>query len=55
MNEIGIVKEVNGVTAIVAVTKKSSCDHCSDGAGTCLSKGNEMLIDALNVVKAEVG
>lgn len=55
MNEIGIVKEVNGVFAIVAVTKKTSCDHCSDSASNCQSKGDEMLIDALNVVKAEVG
>jgi len=55
MNEIGVVKEINGVSAIVAVVKKTACDHCSDGAGACHSKGDEMLIDALNVVKAEIG
>jgi sigma-E factor negative regulatory protein RseC len=55
MEEIGVVKEINGVSAIVAVTKKTSCDHCTDGAGKCHSKGDEMLIDALNIVKAEVG
>src|SRR3989304_2983302 len=53
MEEIGIVKSVEGVTAKVTVAKKSVCDKCT--AGTCLITGEGAEIAALNTAGAEAG
>ncbi|MDP2167585.1 MAG: SoxR reducing system RseC family protein [Thermodesulfovibrionales bacterium] len=53
MEEIGVVKSVEGLTAKVAVAKKSMCDKCT--AGTCLLTDEGAEIEALNNIGAEVG
>jgi sigma-E factor negative regulatory protein RseC len=53
MEEIGIVKNVDGVNAKVLVERKSACDKCTEGK--CLVTDGGAIIDALNLAKAEVG
>ncbi len=52
MEEIGIVKSVSGVLAIVAVEGKSPCDQCKMG---CKVTDSGAELEAINSVKAEVG
>jgi sigma-E factor negative regulatory protein RseC len=41
MEEIGIVKSANGMTARVAFEKKSACEHCLAGVCDMGRKGND--------------
>ena len=54
VDEIGVVTEVEGVTAKVLVRKKGMCDGCAVG-GTCKSTEKGMEINALNQVSARTG
>lgn len=53
MEEIGIVKSIEGITAKVSVPRKSACEGCT--AGTCKPDEQSMEIEALNKAKAKVG
>ncbi len=53
MEEIGVVKSVEGVMARVDVPRKSACDGCT--AGTCRPEEKFMEIEALNRAGAVVG
>ncbi|MCE5194625.1 MAG: SoxR reducing system RseC family protein [Nitrospiraceae bacterium] len=53
MEEIGIVKSIDGVLAKVSVPKKSICEGCT--AGTCKPDAQTMEIDAVNKVNASIG
>ncbi|NOY39186.1 MAG: SoxR reducing system RseC family protein [Nitrospirae bacterium] len=53
MEEVGIVKSIDGVTAKVLVERKSACDKCSEGL--CHVSDAGALIDALNIAKAKEG
>lgn len=53
MEEIGVVKSIEGVYARVAVKKKSMCEHCT--AGTCHLTEEGAEIEALNEARAQVG
>ncbi len=53
MEEVGIVKSVEGVTAKVLVERKSACDKCSEGL--CHVSDAGALIDALNIARAKEG
>jgi sigma-E factor negative regulatory protein RseC len=50
--EIGIVKSVNGVLAVVNVPRKSACDGCNAG---CKMDEQFMEIEAFNQAGAKVG
>ncbi len=52
MEEIGIVKSVNGVMAIVSVTRKSACEQCKAG---CHVTDSGAEIEAINRAKAKIG
>lgn len=52
MDEIGIVKTVNGVLAKVSVERKSACDSCKAG---CRVTDAGAEIEAFNQAKAMVG
>lgn len=52
MDEIGIVKTVNGVLAKVSVERKSACDSCKAG---CHVTDAGAEIEAFNQAKASVG
>jgi sigma-E factor negative regulatory protein RseC len=52
IEEIGIVKSVNGVTAVVNVPRKSACDGCTAG---CKMDDHFMEIEAFNQAGARVG
>lgn len=52
MDEVGIVKSINGAIAIVSVEKKSACDQCKAG---CSVSDSGVEIEAFNKVKAAVG
>ncbi|GBE36640.1 soxR reducing system protein RseC [bacterium BMS3Bbin07] len=52
MEEVGIVKSVEGVTAKVLVERKSACDKCREG---CHVSDAGALIEALNIAKAKEG
>ncbi|MEW6116600.1 MAG: SoxR reducing system RseC family protein [Nitrospirota bacterium] len=55
MEEIGVVREIHGPKALIAVQKKSSCESCPGGS-VCKKLGaNEMMIEAVNDVKAGIG
>ena len=54
MEEVGVVKETDGITAKVVVQKKGACDACA-GKGACKSTDEGMEIEALNTVHAEPG
>lgn len=53
IEEIGIVKSVEGMTAVVAVAKKSACEGCT--MGTCKPEEKSMEIEALNQAGAKAG
>ncbi|MEW6001731.1 MAG: SoxR reducing system RseC family protein [Nitrospirota bacterium] len=53
MEEIGVIKSIEGMTAMVSVPKKSVCEGCT--AGTCKPSEQSMEIEALNLIKAQVG
>ena len=52
MNEFGTVKHVHGITAIVSVDRKSSCEQCAAG---CTLSDSGANIEAVNRVEAKVG
>lgn len=54
MEEIGIVKETVGPTAIVQVQRQSACDKCASSS-VCKSLGDYAEIEALNEAKARTG
>lgn len=53
IEEIGVVKSLEGVLAKVDVPKKSACEGCT--AGTCKPDEQCMEIEALNQAGAKVG
>ncbi len=53
IEEIGIVKSINGIIATVNVPKKSACEGCT--AGTCKIEEQSIEIEALNQAGAKVG
>ncbi len=53
MEEIGIVKSVEGMTAVVSVPKKSACEGCT--LGTCTIEEKSMEIEAWNEAGAKAG
>jgi sigma-E factor negative regulatory protein RseC len=53
-DEIGVVTEVEGVTAKVVVQKRGTCDSCA-AEGTCESTEAGMEIEAVNLANAKVG
>ena len=55
MEEIGIVKEINGIKAIISVQKQGSCGSCPGGS-LCRTLGaGEALMEAYNYVDARAG
>jgi sigma-E factor negative regulatory protein RseC len=52
MNEIGVVKSVDGVTAVVSVERRSACEQCAAG---CKLTDSEADIEAINRVEAKIG
>lgn len=54
IEEVGTVTRVEGVMAIVAVRKKSSCEGCTAG-GACKTTSEGVEIEAYNPVHAKVG
>lgn len=55
MQEIGIVKKLDGEYAIVEVAKKSACEGCAVGS-VCKDEGDDVAqIRALNTVLAKQG
>lgn len=53
VEEVGIIKSVEGMLAIVSIPKKSACEGCS--LGICKPDEQSMEIKALNSVNATVG
>lgn len=53
IEEIGIVKSVEGMTAVVSVPRKSACEGCT--MGTCNPDDKGMEIEAWNEAGARVG
>ena len=53
MEEIGIVKSTDGVTARVVIKKTTACEHCVKGE--CDMEGVNFEIEAINAAHAEVG
>ena len=53
MEEIGIVKSIEGPLSTVVVEKKSMCEHCT--AGTCHITEGGAELEALNEAGAMVG
>ncbi|RMG72442.1 MAG: hypothetical protein D6710_04795 [Nitrospirae bacterium] len=53
MEEIGVVKSVEGMIAKVVVERKSICDKCTEGK--CLLTDGGAIIEAFNQVKAKEG
>lgn len=55
MEEVGIVKELHGIKAVVAVSRRSSCGSCP-GSSLCETMGDgETVVEADNPVEAGVG
>ncbi len=52
MDEIGIVKNIDGLMAVVLVERRSACEQCKAG---CKITGSGAEIEAVNQVKARVG
>ncbi len=52
MEEVGIVRSVSGVMAIVAVERKSACEQCKAG---CKITDSGAELEALNQAGAAVG
>lgn len=53
MEEIGVVKSIEGVIARVMVEKRSACDQCTEGR--CLVTDQGAIIEAVNRLKAKEG
>lgn len=53
MEEIGVVKSIEGILAKVSVPRKSVCEGCT--AGTCKPEQQSMEIDAYNKAGARPG
>ena len=53
VEEVGIIKNIDGMTATVSIPRKSACEGCSFSA--CKASQEGMLIEALNPVNARVG
>jgi sigma-E factor negative regulatory protein RseC len=53
VEEIGFIKGVEGIMAIVSIPKKSACEGCS--LGVCKPEEQFMEIRALNPVNAHTG
>lgn len=53
IEEVGIVRSVEGNLARVMVPRKSSCEGCTSGA--CTSGGQSMEIEAVNAAGAREG
>ncbi|MDA8434324.1 MAG: SoxR reducing system RseC family protein [Nitrospiraceae bacterium] len=53
VEEIGVVRSVQGVTAMVQIAKKSACEGCT--MGVCKPEDQGMEIEAFNEVGAKVG
>lgn len=53
MEEVGVIKSIEGIVATVSVPKKSVCEGCS--LGICRPEDQTMEIEALNHVNARVG
>src|SRR5271169_6202384 len=55
MEEIGVVKEIKGIKAIIIVPKQGSCESCP-GTSLCETLGaGEAVMEAYNHVEARVG
>jgi len=54
IEETGVVTEVDGIMAKVAVHKRGACEGCA-AQGSCESTPEGMEIEALNPVGAKVG
>jgi sigma-E factor negative regulatory protein RseC len=54
VEEIGVVKDVSGATALVVVMKQSACDACAAGSA-CKVTGEGAEIEALNSAQARKG
>jgi sigma-E factor negative regulatory protein RseC len=52
MDEIGIIKSVNGPVAIVSLTRRSACDDCKAG---CKLTESEAEVETINEAHAMVG
>ncbi len=56
MEEVGIVKEINGPKAIIRVQKQGSgCESCPGGSVCKMMGSGEAIMEALNQVNARVG
>lgn len=53
MEEIGVVKSIEGVTARVVIKKSSACDHCVKEQ--CDMEGMDFEVEAINAANARVG
>jgi len=53
--ETGIVTEVDGIMAMVAVKKKDACDACSAKDACASTNEEEAVLEAINAARAEVG
>jgi sigma-E factor negative regulatory protein RseC len=53
VEEIGVVKNIDGMIAKVNVPRKSACEGCT--LGTCNPAEQFMEIEALNAVEARIG
>jgi sigma-E factor negative regulatory protein RseC len=53
MEEIGVVRTIEGLVAKVAIPRKSACEGCT--VETCKPDEQSMVVEALNPVKARVG
>ena len=55
MEEIGVVKEIKGIKALIAVPRHGTCEACS-GNSLCESFGTgEAVMEAYNHIDAHVG
>jgi sigma-E factor negative regulatory protein RseC len=53
VEEIGVIRSVEGPVATVSVPKKSACEGCS--LNVCKPEEQSLLIEALNPLSARVG
>lgn len=52
MDEIGVVKNIDGIMAVVSVERRSACEQCKAG---CKITDSGAEIEAVNQAKARVG
>ncbi len=53
VEEVGIVKNIEGAVAKIAIPKKNACEGCS--LGICKEQEQSMEIEAINTIHARVG